>query len=37
MRVVIEGGNLPGRRCEVGEGYDNVHVLRPPGIDWSAV
>jgi hypothetical protein len=26
MRVVIEGGNLPGRYCSVGEGYDNVHV-----------
>ena len=26
MRVVIEGANLPGRRCAVGEGYDGVHV-----------
>ncbi len=26
VRVVIEGVNLPGRRCAVGEGYDNVHV-----------
>lgn len=24
--MVIEGVSLPGRRCAVGEGYDNVHV-----------
>jgi hypothetical protein len=26
VRVVIEGVSLPGRRCAVGEGHDNVHV-----------
>ncbi|MGH9037460.1 MAG: DUF5990 family protein [Acidimicrobiia bacterium] len=26
MDVLIEGVNLPGRSCGVGEGYDNVHV-----------
>ncbi|HEY3241690.1 MAG TPA: DUF5990 family protein [Acidimicrobiia bacterium] len=26
METVIEGECLPGRRCALGEGYDNVHV-----------